>query len=79
MLQKLPKKLTAHYYDRELDLVLPQEENNILAVGRVLLTRAGYDLARICDCKAAEGFYDYIHEFWANRSLVSGTDAKPKG
>jgi hypothetical protein len=38
LLQKLPKKLKANYYDKELELVLPRDENNILGVGKVLLT-----------------------------------------
>jgi hypothetical protein len=70
LFQKLPKKLTVFYYHSPLELTLPKDADNDLAVGKVLLTRAGYDLARICDCRAADGFFDFVYERWANQNLV---------
>jgi hypothetical protein len=57
-LTHLPKTITAFYYNKPLELTLPKDVDNDLAVGRVLLTRAGYDLARVCDCTATAGFFE---------------------
>jgi hypothetical protein len=77
LLKELPQRVTAYYYDRPQELTLPKEADNVLAVGRVLLTRAGYDLARICDCKAADGFFDYVYDTWANWSIVPKKEPWP--
>jgi hypothetical protein len=74
---KLPQKLTVHYYESPLELTLPNDLDNDLAVGTVLLTRAGYDLARICDCHAADGFFDHVYDIWANQSLVPKRERGP--
>jgi hypothetical protein len=77
-LTRLPKKVTASYYDRPLEVILPKDSDNDLAIGTVLLTRAGYDLARVCDCKAAGGFFDFVCERWASQSLVPKKDSGPE-
>ncbi|MGB6475217.1 MAG: DUF2806 domain-containing protein [Candidatus Sulfotelmatobacter sp.] len=74
---KLPQKVTVYYYDAPLELTLPNEFDNDLAVGTVLLTRAGHDLARICGCQAADGFFDDVYDIWANRSLVPKREQGP--
>lgn len=76
-LQKLPKTLTVFYYDRPLELTLPNDAENVLAVGKVLLSRAGYDLARVCDCKASSGFFDFVYDRWADQNLVPKKEQGP--
>jgi hypothetical protein len=76
-LQHLPKKITAIYYDRPLELTLLRDADNVLVTGRVLLTRAGYDLARICDCKSSDGFFDFVYDRWANQNLVPKKEPSP--
>jgi hypothetical protein len=71
---KLPKKTTAVYYDKQLELTLPNDFDNELDVGLVLLTRAGYDLARICNCEPVDGFFEYVYDRFANRAVVPKRD-----
>lgn len=78
LLQKLPKKITVVYYDRQLELTLPSDADNVLATGRVLLTRAGYDLARICDCNPSDGFFDFVCDRWASQNLVAKKGERPE-
>lgn len=76
--QKLPKKITVRYDQRPLELTLPGDTNNRLAVGKVLLTRAGYDLARVCSCEPADGFFDDVYNIWANQGLVTKKEPGPR-
>lgn len=65
-----PKSLTVSYYGRSLTLTFPKDANNNLEVGRVLLTRAGEQLARVCGSRPVEGFFEYTHNRWAANNLV---------
>ncbi len=66
----LPKTVIANYYESSATLTLPKEEENNLQIGKVRLTRAGHELAMICDSKPVEGFYDYVCGVWESQGLV---------
>lgn len=68
---KLPKNITVFYYGKPTLLTFPAEIDNELQLGHVLLTRAGQQLAKVCDSAPVEGFYDFIYDMWANQSLVT--------
>lgn len=68
---KLPKKLRVFYYHKSVELTFPNEGENELDLGHVLLTRAGQELARVCGSKPLDGFFDFVYDRWASRSLVS--------
>ena len=59
-----PKNLVASYYGRHLALEMPNDTDNKLRVGRVLLTRVAQELAPICLSTPVEGFYEYIKDQW---------------
>ena len=67
---ELPKKFYVDYYGRSVELTFPQETNNNLAVGMVLLTRAGQDFVPVCGARPVEGFFDFVYDRWAAISLV---------
>ncbi|MGO8943521.1 MAG: DUF2806 domain-containing protein [Syntrophobacteraceae bacterium] len=61
---KLPKNITATYYDQRLTVQFRSEEDNILLVGHVLLTHVGHELASVCDSLPIEEFYDSVIRQW---------------
>ena len=66
---ELPKSIVLHYYSRMLHLNLPKDADNELAIGSVLLTRIGQELAPICGSKPVEGFWEYVRDKWENYLL----------
>jgi hypothetical protein len=67
---QLPKSFAVSYYGRSVELTLPQDSSNQLDVGKVLLTKAGQELAPICGSKPVEGFFDFVYDRWVAGSLV---------
>ena len=61
---KLPKIVTASYYDRHLRLEKPSDNYGDLDLGKVLLTKIGQELAPICGSKPVDGFYEYVKNWW---------------
>lgn len=54
------------YFDQKIWIEFPQAENNSLQLGRVLLTKAGEQLALVCGAKPCDGFIEYVKEKWKN-------------
>lgn len=67
---KLPKKGTVFYHGRPVEITFPKDADNELAVGKVLLTRAGQELAPVCGSNPVDGFFDFVYDRWAGMSLV---------
>jgi hypothetical protein len=42
----------------------------VLKLGKVLLTRAGQQLAPVCGSTPIDEFFDFIYDRWAEHSLV---------
>lgn len=57
--QNLPKCATISYYGRRLTIEFPEETNN-LEFGKVLLTEAGQQLAKICGSSPSEDHYSEV-------------------
>jgi hypothetical protein len=66
----LPKNATAFYCGQPVELTLPNEQNNQLGIGKLLLTQAGQELAPICGAEAVDGFFEFVCEHWTNQSLI---------
>lgn len=66
--------VTVFYYGRSVTLTFPEGTNNELDIGHVLLTRAGQQLAPVCGSRPVEGFFDYVYDRWAEKSLVPKRD-----
>lgn len=66
----LPKHCTVSYFSTYLNLALPKDTDNQLVFGKTLLTKAGTELARVCDVTPVEGFFEYVWDILANISYV---------
>lgn len=66
----IPKSATLFFYGTPVTLSFPAETDNKLEIGKVLLTRAGQQLAPMCGSKPVEGFYEYVYDKLAAKSLV---------
>lgn len=67
---KLPKRTLVYYYGSTLDLNFPNDADNSLELGQVLLTKAGLELAPVCGSKPIPGFYNYVYDKFAEKGLV---------
>ena len=74
---RLPKSPTVYYYGQPVTLSLPNETENDFALGNVLLTRAGEQLAAVCESKPVDGFFEYVKEKWIAQSLVPKPETEP--
>jgi hypothetical protein len=72
---RLPKVLDVFYYGQPLKLTLPNESDNELNLGKVLLTKAGQELARVCGSRPVDGFFDFVYDRWSKKSYVPKKDA----
>lgn len=70
VLQKLAKQAYAFYYGRPTAIEFPNDQNNTLQLGHVLLTTVGKELAPICGSRRNEEFYEYIIRKWFEQGLV---------
>lgn len=66
----LPKSFPARYYCQETTLTLPDESENSLSQGNVMLTQAGLELAPISGASPIPTFFDYVCNKWAERKIV---------
>ena len=62
--QKLPKNFTVLYCSTPLQLTMPKDTDNTLTIGKVLLTRAGRELATICESPGIPEFREYVEGQW---------------
>lgn len=60
----LPKKLVVTYGSTPLVLEFGKDNDNDLEFGRVLLTQAGKELARVCSATKVPGFEGYVRDKW---------------
>jgi len=67
---KLPRNVTVFYYGRPVELTFPKDADNALDLGKVLLSRAGHELAAVCGSTPVDGFFEYVYDRWAGQSLV---------
>jgi hypothetical protein len=73
----IPKSATVFFYGTPVTLSFPAEKDNKLDIGKVLLTRAGQQLAPMCGSKPVKGFYEYVYEKWAAKNLVPKSETEP--
>ena len=73
-LQGIRKKCQLYYYGRGLMLEMPKAENNPLNVGRVLLTKVGWDLIQVCEGRRVDRFWEYVIDQWRPYLPSSGAE-----
>lgn len=71
----IPKVATVHYYGQPVTLTFPKDQDNQLELGKVLLTRAGQQLAPVCAPTPVEGFFEFVQEWWRKKSLLPDSGA----
>lgn len=70
----LPKRVAVFYRGTPVVLTFPNDEHNQMGVGKVMLTRAGQELARVCESEKVEGFFEFVCEKWRSESLLPKKD-----
>ena len=76
---QLPKKFHVLYYGQPLPLEMPKDEDNDLAIGHVVFTKVGQELAPICGSKPIDGFVEYVKEKWkAHLPALSPEQGAPR-
>ncbi len=74
---RLPKSATVFYYGQPVTLSFPTAADNDLDLGKVLLTRAGQQLAHVCESKPVDGFFQHVKEKWIAQSLTPKPETEP--
>jgi uncharacterized protein DUF2806 len=74
---KLPKTFAVLYYSTPLILSMPNETDNSMAVGKVMLTKVGQELAPICGSQPVEGFFDYVRDKWKGEGYIKDGEPVP--
>jgi hypothetical protein len=69
-LQEFPKQIFARYEGRMFILEFKNPENNSLDIGKVMLSKAGRELAPLCNFGPHKEFKEYILNTWASMSLT---------
>ncbi|XGV96379.1 MAG: DUF2806 domain-containing protein [Leptolyngbya sp. BL-A-14] len=69
-LSELPKHINAIYHTILLSIEFPEVQDNHLDTGKVILTKAGQELARICVSEPISDFLDYVLGMWRDKGLV---------
>ena len=72
----LPKKIIIIYYGRVLTLEMPNDADNTLGLGHVLLTKIGQELAPICGSKPVDGFWEYVMDKWKEYKPRPGAEIR---
>ena len=67
---QIPKSATVFYYGNIVTLTFPLDADNKLEIGKVLLTRAGQQLAPVCGSQPVDGFFEYVREKWVAKNLL---------
>ncbi len=76
-MQNMCNAYPVSYYEKPLSLTFSKETDNEIEVGKVLLTKAGQELAPVCGSSPVEGFFDYVYDRWANQSFVPNRATEP--
>jgi hypothetical protein len=64
---RLPKIIPVSYYGTLRILEMPQEQDNEVSVGKLMLTKIGSELAAICGGAPVDGFLDYVSSVWESK------------
>jgi len=68
--QGLPQKYIASYYSRPFELQFKAEAGNKMNIGKVMLSKTGEQLARICGSQPDQEFYEYVISKWKQLGYI---------
>ena len=74
---RIPKVATVFYYGQPVTLTFPKDSDNELEIGKVLLTRAGQQLAPVCAPTPVDGYFQYVKEKWVAQALIPKPETEP--
>lgn len=69
VIQDLPKNVPFLYFGLPIRFILPKDSDNALAIGQVMLTQAGLQLAPICGAQMNGEFLNYMIEHYKNKGV----------
>lgn len=67
--QGIPKKVLVAYQNIELILEFEKDKENILDIGKILMTEVGKQLAKVCSPEKIVDFEIYVIQEWVNRGI----------
>lgn len=73
---KLSQQPTLTYQGTPLLIHFSKPDSNDLDTGKVLFTKTGQELARICGATPIDGFYEYVFEHWSKQGLILSSPTK---
>jgi hypothetical protein len=68
--QNLPKKFVVFYDGTTVQVELPDGAGGNMALGKVILTNMGQELAPICGSKPVDGFVEYVKSRWKSQGYI---------
>lgn len=68
------QEVSVFHFGRRLTLTFPNLDYDLLT-GKVLFTRAGRELAQVCEAVPAPGFFEYMVKKWTDTGLHVTEDA----
>lgn len=71
------KYVTIFYYGRAINIEFPQD-SNVFPLGKILLTRAGQELAPICGSTPSDDYYSYVLTEWQNKGYILSSPIKAR-
>ncbi len=75
-MQKLSQKGFIPYFESRAWIEFQKPEDNEIQLGKVLLTKAGQQLAHISDAQPIDGFIDYLKEKWKTFGYKTEPDSE---
>ncbi|MBD2464375.1 DUF2806 domain-containing protein [Oscillatoria sp. FACHB-1407] len=67
---RIPKHICIFYYGTPINIEFPGEQDNELETGKVLLTKAGQELAPFCGSEPVPDFLDYVLSKWRDKGFI---------
>ena len=67
--QGFGKYTTVFYYGKPINIEF-QEDRNDLQIGKILLTRAGQELAGLCGASPSDDYFSYVLAEWQNLGYI---------
>jgi hypothetical protein len=67
---ELPEHFFINYFDRKVEIKLPERRKNCIDIGSVLLTSSGYELINICGAQPKYEILEYILGQWKKRNIT---------
>jgi hypothetical protein len=68
--EDLPPSFEVFYYETSVHLEMPVPSDNTMRIGKVLLTKAGHELALICGSRPVVGFLEYMTDEWKKSNYI---------